>query len=72
MNELWCNGVWTYDISTKQNFKLRAALMWTINDFSAYGMLSGWMVQGKWACPICMKDTKAFTLKEKEQWNQKL
>ncbi|XP_019240549.1 PREDICTED: uncharacterized protein LOC109220542 [Nicotiana attenuata] len=60
---LWHQGVETYDISTKQNFRLHAALMWTINDFSAYGMLSGWSTAGKLACPCCMEDTKAFTLK---------
>ncbi|XP_070033241.1 uncharacterized protein [Nicotiana tomentosiformis] len=60
---LWQEGVETYDISTKQNFKLRAALMWTINDFPAYGMLSGWSTAEKLACPCCMEDTKAFTLK---------
>ncbi|XP_016434597.1 uncharacterized protein LOC107760959 [Nicotiana tabacum] len=38
---LWHEGVEAYDISTKQNFRLHAALMWTINDFSAYGILSG-------------------------------
>ena len=43
LNELWCDGVLTYDISTKHNFRLRAALMWTINDFPAYGILSRWM-----------------------------
>ena len=63
LNELWCDGILTYDISTKQNFRLRVALMWTINDFPAYGMLSGWMMQGKLACPICMEDRKIFTLK---------
>jgi len=31
----------TYDILRKQNFVMRAALMWTINDFPAYGMVSG-------------------------------
>ena len=41
LNELWCQGVLTYDISTKQNFMLRVALMWTIKDFPAYGMLFG-------------------------------
>jgi hypothetical protein len=39
--QLWFSGTLTYDISRKQNFLMRAALMWTINDFSAYGMLSG-------------------------------
>nr|XP_016446420.1 PREDICTED: uncharacterized protein LOC107771546 [Nicotiana tabacum] len=56
-------GVETYDISTKQNFRLHAALMWTINNFPAYGMLSGWSTAGKLTCPCCTEDTKAFTLK---------
>ncbi|XP_038693762.1 uncharacterized protein LOC119991488 [Tripterygium wilfordii] len=60
---LWDEGVLTYDISRKQNFKMRAALMWTINDFPAYGMLSGWSTAGKLACPYCMNRSKAFTLK---------
>jgi len=36
--------------------------MWTINDFSAYRMLSGWSTHGKLACPYCMESNKAFTL----------
>jgi len=36
--------------------------MWTINDFSAYGMLSGWSTHEKLACPYCMENNKAFTL----------
>ena len=44
--------------------------MWTIGDFSAYGMLSGWSTAGKLACPICMKNGKGFRLKEgrKNSW----
>jgi len=38
--QLWSSGALTYDISRKQNFLMREALMWTINDFPAYGMLS--------------------------------
>ncbi|XP_016195660.1 uncharacterized protein LOC107636683 [Arachis ipaensis] len=38
---LWEDGVLTYDIHSKSNFVMRAALLWTINDFLAYGMLSG-------------------------------
>ena len=41
LKTLWNEGVQTYDISKKENFQMRAALMWTINDFPAYGMLSG-------------------------------
>ena len=36
--------------------------MWTINDFPACGMLSGWSTHGKLACPHCMEHTKTFTL----------
>ena len=38
---LWHVRVLTYDISTRQNFYMRAALMWTINDFPTFRMLSG-------------------------------
>ncbi|GKF12485.1 transposon, En/Spm-like protein, partial [Tanacetum coccineum] len=57
------DGVPTYDVSTEQNFQMRAALLWTINDFPAYGMVSGWSTHGKLSCPYCMENTKAFTLK---------
>lgn len=60
---LWDVGVNTYDISTKTNFDLKAALMWTVNDFPAYGMLSGWSTAGRLSCPICMEHSKAFSLK---------
>jgi len=61
LNKLW-SGIWTYDVSRKQNFLMRAALMWTINDFPACGMLSGWSTHGRLACPHCMAHTKSFTL----------
>ena len=61
LKKLW-SGVETYDVSRKKNFMMRAALMWTINDFPAYGMLSGWGTQEKLAYPYCMDDTKAFRL----------
>ncbi|XP_057543445.1 uncharacterized protein LOC130821673 [Amaranthus tricolor] len=38
------------------------ALMWTINDFPAYSMLSGWSIAGRYACPYCMDDSQAFYL----------
>lgn len=37
--------------------------MWTVNDFQAYEMLSGWSTAGKLACPICMEKSKTFYLK---------
>ncbi|XP_050229123.1 uncharacterized protein LOC126678265 [Mercurialis annua] len=44
--------------------------MWTINDFSAYSMLSGWSTAGRKACPYCMENTDAFTLdkSDKQSW----
>ena len=41
LTTLWDKGVDTYDIHASQTFKIRAALMWMVNDFPAYGMLSG-------------------------------
>jgi hypothetical protein len=60
--QLWSSRALNYDISRKQNFLMRAALMWTINDFPAYGMLSGWSTHEKLACPYFMENHKAFTL----------
>ncbi|KAM2327827.1 hypothetical protein ACFXTH_014358 [Malus domestica] len=39
LQTLWENGVETYDISTRQNFQMKAALMWTINDYPAYAYM---------------------------------
>ncbi|KAH7834062.1 hypothetical protein Vadar_012374 [Vaccinium darrowii] len=37
LKELWEVGVETYDASSKENFQVRASLLWTIHDFLAYG-----------------------------------
>ena len=62
MKELWEVGIETFDASTRQNFNLRAALLWTINDFSAYGNLSGRSTKGKIECPYCNKETCSIRL----------
>ncbi|XP_052176681.1 uncharacterized protein LOC127790985 [Diospyros lotus] len=62
LKHLWDVGVPAYDISLKQNFQLRAALMWTISDFPAYSMLSGYSTAGKLACPYCTIHSDAFYL----------
>ena len=41
LNELWTDGVSTFDASTNQMFQMHAALLWTIRDFPAYANLSG-------------------------------
>ena len=55
LKELWDVGVQAYDASSKEIFQLCAALMWTINDFSAYVNLSGWSTKGGLACPYCAR-----------------
>ncbi|XP_056841656.1 uncharacterized protein LOC130494856 [Raphanus sativus] len=70
LKELWSTGVQTYDCSTKTNFTMRTVLLWTISDFPAYGMLSGWTTHGRLSCPYCMGSTDAFQLKNgrKTSW----
>jgi len=59
---LWTSKTLVYDVSRKYNFLTKATLMWTINDFSSYEMVSGWSTHGKLACPYCMENNKTFTL----------
>ena len=70
LKELWSTGAHTYDCSTKTNFTMRAILLWTIIDFPAYEMLSGWTMHRRLACPYCMGSTCAFQLKHgrKTSW----
>ncbi|CAL2228637.1 unnamed protein product [Prunus armeniaca] len=56
LKDLWTNGVRTYDKSTGKMFTLRAAVMWTVNDFPAYAMVSRWSTKGYMACPVCKED----------------
>ena len=58
---LW-EGVETWDASRKQKFTMRAAYMWSVHDFPAYGDFVGWSTHGRFACPVCLCDKKAFTL----------
>ena len=62
LKQLW-EGVDAFDASNGQTFKLRAALLWTINDFLAYANLSGWSTKGRVACPCCGDSTHSIWLK---------
>jgi len=62
LKHLWDVGVHAYDISLKQNFQLRTALMWTINDFPAYSMVLGYTTAGKLAYPYCTIHLDVFYL----------
>lgn len=41
LNQLWENGVETYDVLLEQNFCLHATILWTINFFPTYVVLFG-------------------------------
>ncbi|CAL2240024.1 unnamed protein product [Prunus armeniaca] len=45
LKSLWDGIGGVYDVHNGEYFTLRAALMWTINDFPAYGNLSGCVVK---------------------------
>ncbi|XP_052117337.1 uncharacterized protein LOC107489344 isoform X2 [Arachis duranensis] len=59
LKELWNVGVDTFDAYEKKNFKMRAAILWTVNDFPAYGDLSGWNTRGALRCPTCNVETQS-------------
>ncbi|XP_071714751.1 uncharacterized protein [Rutidosis leptorrhynchoides] len=65
---LWDNGVETYDSSTNGNFQMRAGLVWTISDFTAYSNLSGWRTKGKLACPSCHTRTRLIWLRRNRKF----
>lgn len=68
LKELWELGIKTYDSSRSEYFQMRAALLWTINDFPAYAMLSGWSTKGRLACPVCCHGTKSIYLNNSKKF----
>ena len=60
LKKLWEEGEPNvYDAYSKSYFTLKAILLWTINDFPAYGNLSGCVNKGYLGCPVCGDDTVA-------------
>ena len=57
MKKFWWPGVWADDHSIPaeltRRFRLRGCLMWTINDWPGYGLLSGMAHAGYAGCPPC-------------------
>ncbi|XP_020254080.1 uncharacterized protein LOC109831152 [Asparagus officinalis] len=68
LKQLWTEGVMTYDTHAKQSFRLRAILLWTINDFPAYANLSGWSTKGTYACPVCGPEFKGLYLQHSRKF----
>ena len=63
LKELWDVGVETFDVSSKKSFQMHAVLLWTINDFPAYGDISSWSTKGSLACPSCNYDNQSHWLR---------
>nr|AAV31206.1 hypothetical protein [Oryza sativa Japonica Group] len=57
LENLWKEGVETWDAYGQENFTLRVILFCTINDYPTLGNLSGQTVKGKKACSDCMEHT---------------
>ena len=62
--QLW-SGVMTYDVASQTKFNLHAAILWSINDYSVLGTLSGRSTKGYYACVHCDKNTLSRRLKNK-------
>lgn len=57
LKSLWDEGVPTYDAFKKETFKMRVGVMWTITDFPAYAIVSGWSTKGYIVCSHCGHNT---------------
>ena len=57
LKKLWNDGIEVFDAYKQERFTVRAMIFYTINDFPAYGNLSGHKVKGEKACPTCGNDT---------------
>ncbi|GAB2290826.1 hypothetical protein Dimus_038125 [Dionaea muscipula] len=68
LDDLWDNGVMTYDASTKKTFQMHVAFIWTIYDFPAYGDVSGWRTKGYLSCPTCNDNPLLQKLIDKIGW----
>ncbi|XP_074305807.1 uncharacterized protein LOC141641029 [Silene latifolia] len=56
---LWNVGVEVFDAASGSKFQMRAMLYCTINDFPAYGNLSGYRLKTDKGCPVCGDDTES-------------
>ena len=70
LKKLWV-GVQAIDMSEppgpSHNFNLRSMLIWTINDYPAYTLISGQVEKGYAGCPICGEGTFAEHSKEADK-----
>jgi hypothetical protein len=61
LKELW-QWIDAYDSYLKCQFNLRAAYLWSIQDYLTYVKFIGWCVHGRLNCPMYMDESDAFKL----------
>ncbi|XP_042404102.1 uncharacterized protein LOC121993927 [Zingiber officinale] len=64
LKQLW-EGVNTRDTMTNDIFLMHSAVLWTINDYPAYALMSGWSTKGYKACPTCNEETPSKGIRNK-------
>ncbi|KAH7846324.1 hypothetical protein Vadar_012550 [Vaccinium darrowii] len=68
LNDLWKNGVMTYDASNGESFRMHSTVIRTIHDLPAYGDVSRWRTKGYLACPTCNDSPLSQKLIDKIGW----
>ena len=63
LKQLWTYCFLAYNISCEEFFLMWALLMWTISDFWANDILSGWTMHERIQCPYFQDCKYAFQLK---------
>ena len=61
--KLWDEGFLVFDGFQNETFQMRVMIFCSINDFLAYGNLSGYSIKGHCACPICEEGISYIQLK---------
>ena len=57
LKDLGNEGIQVYDSFMKENFTLKAMLLWSITDYPGLGTLGGCKVKGKQACAVWKRYT---------------
>ncbi|XP_074271167.1 uncharacterized protein LOC141595093 [Silene latifolia] len=66
---LWDVGVEVFDAASGSRFQIHAMLYCTINDFSAYGNLSGYRLKTDKGYPVCGDDTESEWLENSGKYS---
>jgi hypothetical protein len=60
----WEEGVWTYDRSTKKNFRMHVWYQYSMHDLPVYGLFYVWCVHGKFPFQVCKEALRFIWVKK--------